>query len=1205
MEDEDGTCLLDVLCDPQALNDFLHGTHELQDEDLLLSSSSGEPSLLTDAPSPVSLLAEDSTSQDTPPPGCVDLSFLEEALLASPEPDASPGGVGGAAQAGRAEDEEVACDILQQSLQEADITEQTMALEAGLDPPGEGLSLYAPAPPLLSPPVMPFLPKVVPFPPALPRDTQAAVEPPQPSLLAVGPGCPSLKPTAPQLMGLLPGSVFPAPPPEPSFSLSPVQASSMLLQKALPSLTGRSLIAPSLRTTPGPGILLQRGPLPIQPKLPISIQPRLVQISPKPPGHKPSPGLTFVPGTKSPNILLSPPPGPHPPLQPPPGTQPPKPVSLQLLNQGGSFVLQPQGLFQGQGQFLLPSQAPVTLSQPAGAPRSLLTPGPQGPPIHGVSSSAGHLVDGSQILTVPHRHLNFSPVFTTPSGQLTLRQGALLSGPLQIQPAPPTVFQMPAQLAGAYAPTGQSQRATLVHSPALGNHITLINSSTMLPPDLTSISILNGAPVVQGLPFAAPARRGAVTEAQLSLQQASVVLLPERPALEGRRGTDEQEQQRGQSNRHALQHAAQQSLVPGLQPPSPPVVSLLPAPQGPDPPPVAAPLPKHMLPQSDRKLEEVPLVAQTFIHHILQQKHLCPSPASEAVRAALPLEPEEPEDPHASPVANQTEDPPPTPSLIGEASVALSVLTNQELTGGLSALTHPCGMTSPLGSESQDPAVLCSPLDQALDITPPPSRASPAAGGGSSTPQAQLAEYSSPLALAPSVSGALGQSDPPYVSVEGGGPAVQQHTQNTAISDMEGITFSLEVHLPSPPPQPPRHHLYYPQAQDLQSGMKVPGPAEERWEDILTPAMRRHRLQQQMCLDQEAVHNPAPCMPFSSLEEAVRNLLPYHTCAGLGPAHTPFSSVDEQFDSVSAFLLNRTKDMVNKYRQLLVGEAQQVSPSAEMVMLERLFLQAERLALGEERRRARRDPESFLMDLCAPSSAPPCAYTPSPHAPSDSPPSPPAWMRLSTRPPGLRTYRSSTRGGLRLTIKHESGSRKVVLNSACDPSRRTAPSGLKRDHAGQLTNGSLIVKKQSPHGTNGTPCPLPRAGISNGAPPPNAAEEVGHSVRTEARAQAVPRASPNAPPLSERRTACGAPPPPDSSSPTRKSYKPLPRQPPPEPHPTERPPPEDHMLSEHLQSAIDSILELQRLQGPSAPTARGQPAPALDQGVTSILEGHL
>lgn len=36
--------------------------------------------------------------------------------------------------------------------------------------------------------------------------------------------------------------------------------------------------------------------------------------------------------------------------------------------------------------------------------------------------------------------------------------------------------------------------------------------------------------------------------------------------------------------------------------------------------------------------------------------------------------------------------------------------------------------------------------------------------------------------------------------------------------------------------------------------------------------------------------------------------------------------VDQEFDTVSSFLLNRTKDMVNKYRQLLVREAQVRTP---------------------------------------------------------------------------------------------------------------------------------------------------------------------------------------------------------------------------------------------------------------------------------------
>ncbi|KAG5857892.1 hypothetical protein ANANG_G00024220 [Anguilla anguilla] len=134
--------------------------------------------------------------------------------------------------------------------------------------------------------------------------------------------------------------------------------------------------------------------------------------------------------------------------------------------------------------------------------------------------------------------------------------------------------------------------------------------------------------------------------------------------------------------------------------------------------------------------------------------------------------------------------------------------------------------------------------------------------------------------------------------------------------------------------------------------------------------MRRHRVQQQLCQDHGVVLNPDTLSPFLSLEDAVSRLLPYHTCAGHLPGQAGFLTVDQQFDAVSGILLKRTKDMLNKYRQLLLGEAQQVSPSAEMVMLERLFLQAERGVLGEERRKARLDPDSFLLSLRKPASGP-------------------------------------------------------------------------------------------------------------------------------------------------------------------------------------------------------------------------------------------
>ncbi|XP_069567844.1 BRD4-interacting chromatin-remodeling complex-associated protein [Brachyistius frenatus] len=1285
MEDEDGTCLLDVLCDPQALNDFLHGTNELQTEDLLISSSSGEPSLFTDAPSPVSLLGDGRDSPGTPPPGCVDLSFLEEALLSSPEggeDTVAAVALGGPpveadceAKKGEVEEEEeaeVACDILQQSLQEAEITEQTMALEAGLAQSGDGLSLYSPAP-LLSPASLPFIHKSVTLPvtAAMPRDTQAAVEPPQPSLLAVGPGCPSLKPAAPpQLMGLLPGNVFPAPSPEASFSLSPAQASSMIIHKAVPSVTSRPLITPTLRAAAtaaaAPGIVLQRAPLPIQPKLPISIQPRLVQISPKPSGQKPTPGLTFVPGTASPNILLSQAAGQKtvaPTSQA--AQQLPKPVSLQLVNQGGSFLLQPQGLFQSQNQFLLPGQCPVTISQPASGARPLLTPSHPGQSVHSVTPSTGQLVDGSQILTVPQRQLNFSPVFTTPTGQLALRQATVLSGPLQLQPAPATVFQMPAQLAGTYTPGGQGQRATLVHSSALGNHITLINSSGVLPPDLTSISIVNGPSVVQGLPFAAqaPAPQTGVAEGQLSLQQASVVLLPERAMQEERTGSEETFHQLPQPYGHVLQHVSVQPTSARLPSSSPPVVTVLqPPPEPPLAPDPAVEMPKLLMPPADmtQVVEEVTQSMgqnQAFMQHLQQQALNSPIP-SDLLVGALPVVPMES---LASPVSTDRDTQPPTHVVSGQDTCTL--MSDQRVE------------VSPLHSDPEDAPLICSPPQiqdsgrPASDSFSPP--AGPQIGPESSVPQTTvppqpriepLVQYqvpphlsqvfaqnqvqiqsqptpqvqasvsqpqpqvqiqlsvsqpqpsihtsvhSSPSPLRASVSVPQQQPDPTAapaaLSAGGDDSAAQQHTQNkpTAALAVESKAFTLDVHPPSP--TAPGVQVQGPSAPmecspvqtGQQSATKLAGPLEPQREERLTPALRRHRFQQQLCSDHAAVQSPFTGPAFSTLKDAVRRLLPYHTCAGHPPTQDDFNLVDQEFDTVSGFLLKRTKDMVNKYRQLLVREAQQESPSAEMVMLERLFLQAERYALAEDRRRARRDPESFMTALTTAGSSPHGAPSSGPtHLPSsDSPSSPPAWTRLSDRPPGLKTYRSSTRGALRLTIKQESGSRKVIHNSACDP-------GLKRDHTGQLTNGGGAVSErhsQAPDGASRRP--QRDEEMSNGAPPGNAAEEVPQTAPTSK------IKNPNPPSMPEPQDVRFELPPRDVSAPKLKCFR-SDASPRPDQRFSPPPPPlqEDNMLSEHLQSAIDSILELQRLQGPSAAPSRAPSGPSLDQAVTSILEGHL
>ncbi|MFT7801709.1 glioma tumor suppressor candidate region gene 1 protein-like isoform X2 [Arapaima gigas] len=1078
---------------------------QLENEDLLINSSPGGPLLFADAPSPVSLLADDTPSQDTPASGCVDLSFLEEALLSSPDagrgPEVGAGGPAGAAE----EEEEEACDILQQSLQEADITEQTLALEAGLALPGDGLSLYTPPGTLIAPLASQFLPKPIstsPPLPAMPRDTQAAVEPPQPSLLAVGPGCPSLKPAAPQLMGLLPGTVFPGTPPEASLSLSPAQGSGMLVQKAVPGLANRPLVTAALRATAAPGILLPRGPLPIQPKLPVNIQPRLVQISPKLAGQKTSPSLTLVQGTASPNILLSPPLGPKPPATTP---QLSKPVSLQLLNQGGSIVIQPQGIFPGHNQFLVPSQPPATLAQPAGQP---------GPSARGGAPARGHLVDSPQILAGPPQQLNFSPVFTTPTGQLALRQGALLSGPLQLQSTPPAVFQMPAQLTGTYAPQGQGPRGALLQSAALGGHITLINSQGMLPPDVASISIVNGPSVVQGVPFVAQAQRPVPggSEGHQGLPQPSVLLLPESTAALEEKGSgaeqllqipqvslsgaalasgERTELHLSVPDQH-LHHRAPPPCRPELQPSPRTDVPLLP-----DPP---AALPNHLLPPGDgqRVPDGAPSPAppkHDFVHH-LQQAFELPCSSSVTLQGQVAL------------LAGQREASTPTLPPAGQAGASATTSTRPGTDQTASPNLPPGGgQTDGLSGTGSSQAVI-----QAEGGTPVPPAPSP---------------------LSVSVSAALQQPAPlpacagPQVHVD---PPPQQHLLAKAepVSAAETKVRCFGLCPASPSTHPPQQHG---QASVRQPSTQVTACKSKAREEKVTPAMRRHRYTQLLCRDHAAVLDPDARSPFLSVENAVSRLLPYHTCAGCLPGHSDFLTVDQQFEGVSALLLKRTKDMFNKYRQLLLGEAQQVSPSAEMVMLERLFLQAERGVLGEERRKARLEPDSFL--------------------PFSSPPSPPPWALLSDRPPGLKTYRSSSRGALKLTIKHESGSRKVVHNSACDVAH-ASPGEQRQDGAGRLTNGggspgSRGEEQRNPPAAGGTSSPADDHG----------------GARAAACVATAPDPRPRAP------TSLALRPP----KAKRVRWEPE-REPPGLPAQAE-----DHALSEHLQSAIDSILELQRLQG--------------------------
>ncbi|XP_059557633.1 BRD4-interacting chromatin-remodeling complex-associated protein-like isoform X2 [Myotis daubentonii] len=120
---------------------------------------------------------------------------------------------------------------------------------------------------------------------------------------------------------------------------------------------------------------------------------------------------------------------------------------------------------------------------------------------------------------------------------------------------------------------------------------------------------------------------------------------------------------------------------------------------------------------------------------------------------------------------------------------------------------------------------------------------------------------------------------------------------------------------------------------------------------------------------------------FRSLGDAVQRLLSYHVCQGSMPTEEDLRKVDNEFETVATQLLKRTQAMLNKYRCLLLEDAMRINPSAEMVMIDRMFNQEERASLSRDKRLALVDPEGFQADFCcsfkpdAAACEPPCGRT--------------------------------------------------------------------------------------------------------------------------------------------------------------------------------------------------------------------------------------
>ncbi|XP_074172281.1 BRD4-interacting chromatin-remodeling complex-associated protein isoform X3 [Rhinolophus sinicus] len=472
------------------------------------------------------------------------------------------------------------------------------------------------------------------------------------------------------------------------------------------------------------------------------------------------------------------------------------------------------------------------------------------------------------------------------------------------------------------------------------------------------------------------------------------------------------------------------------------------------------------------------------------------------------------------------------------------------------------------------------------------------------------------------------------------------------------------------------------------SGLKKPPPLQPSKEACFLEHLHKH---------QGSVLHPDYKTAFPSFEDALHRLLPYHVYQGALPSPNDYHRVDEEFETVSTQLLKRTQAMLNKYRLLLLEESRRVSPSAEMVMIDRMFIQEEKTTLALDKQLAKEKPDEYVSSsrsLGLPVTASSeghrlPGHAPAPSSASGTPAQPPlhlptklvirhggaggspsvTWARASSslssssssssaassldadedgpmpsrnRPP-IKTYEARSRIGLKLKIKQEAGLSKVVHNTALDPVHQPPPpppAALKaaepppRPPPPPQTTSQMngTVDHPPPATTDRKPlapaphCPrLPlrktyrenvealgsgvaegavtgRARGSSPAPLPTKVDEATSGLIRELAAvedELYQRMLKGAPPEATASAGQGS----GSRDPSWEA----PSVPPAKRRKSESPDvdqasfssdsPQDDTLTEHLQSAIDSILNLQQAPGrtaapsyPHAPQAAGTPA---------------
>ncbi|XP_068082122.1 serine-rich adhesin for platelets [Anabrus simplex] len=128
----------------------------------------------------------------------------------------------------------------------------------------------------------------------------------------------------------------------------------------------------------------------------------------------------------------------------------------------------------------------------------------------------------------------------------------------------------------------------------------------------------------------------------------------------------------------------------------------------------------------------------------------------------------------------------------------------------------------------------------------------------------------------------------------------------------------------------------------------------------LRPTISRSDLiEQQLKTDQAGASMPDTQTPFSSTSDACKRLIRYHVFNEQVLSQQDLEKADEIFEATAKHLLDKFRQMMNKYRYLLLMESMREVNTSELIMIDRRFMQEEHIILErlkEEERKAKEGP---------------------------------------------------------------------------------------------------------------------------------------------------------------------------------------------------------------------------------------------------------